>query len=100
MIEKFVEPATSFDVNTAHMRGLTKCLALMGLGLYIYRDEAMPEEKTIDGKQMQQITDLCKEHNFRIATIADEFGGYGKIANIPESRFEEFMTWATPKEPK
>lgn len=98
MIEKFVDPATSFDVNTSIMRGLTKCLAVMGLGLYVYRDEVMPEEKTITSSQIQQITNLCKQHNYRIQTIADEFGGYGKIANIPESRFEEFMTWATPKE--
>jgi len=80
------------------MRGLTKCLALMGLALYIYRDEAMPEEETVNSSQLQEITSLCSKHNYQIASIATEFGGYPKIANIPASRFEEFMVWATPKQ--
>lgn len=96
MIEKFVEPVTSFDINTAHMRGLVKCLALMGLAIYIYRDEAMPEEETVGSAELQQITALCKEKNYQIASIATEFGGYAKIADIPSARFNEFMTWANP----
>lgn len=33
----------AFQVNTALMRCLTKCLALFGLGLYIYAGEDLPE---------------------------------------------------------
>ena len=33
----------SFNVNTAIMRCMTKCLALHGLGLYIYAGEDLPE---------------------------------------------------------
>jgi hypothetical protein len=33
----------SFQINTALMRCLTKCLALFGLGLYIYAGEDLPE---------------------------------------------------------
>ena len=98
MIEKFVEPATSFDVNTAIMRALVKCLAVKGMALYVYLDEVMPEEKTINSAQLQEITSLCKTYGYQIADIAQQFGGYAKIANIPESRFEDFMIWATPKE--
>ena len=34
----------AFQVNTAIMRCLTKCLALHGLGLYIYAGEDLPEQ--------------------------------------------------------
>jgi hypothetical protein len=38
-----VEKVDSFNVNTAIMRCMTKCLALHGLGLYIYAGEDLPE---------------------------------------------------------
>jgi hypothetical protein len=41
-IDKFVEPATMFDINTTMMRCLTKNLAMFGLGLYIYAGEDIP----------------------------------------------------------
>lgn len=34
----------AFQVNTALMRCMTKCLALFGIGLYIYAGEDLPEE--------------------------------------------------------
>jgi hypothetical protein len=41
---------TSFDVNKAIQRSLTKAVARHGLGLYIYAGEDLPEEeKTADG---------------------------------------------------
>jgi len=42
-IDKYVEPATMFDVNKTIMRCLTKNLAMFGLGLYIYAGEDLPE---------------------------------------------------------
>ena len=42
-IQKTVEPATMFDINTAIMRCLVKNLAMFGLGLYIYAGEDLPE---------------------------------------------------------
>ena len=97
MVEKFVEPATTFDINTAHMRALTKCLALKGAALYIYRDEAMPDEEKVSSSQLQEITALCKKYNYMIGDIAKQFGNYAKIADIPESKFDDFIVWATPK---
>ena len=35
----------AFQVNTAIMRCMTKCLALHGLGLYIYAGEDLPEQE-------------------------------------------------------
>jgi hypothetical protein len=37
---------TTFDINKAVMRCLTKNLAMFGLGLYIYAGEDLPEEET------------------------------------------------------
>lgn len=37
---------TSFDINKAIQRGLTKAIARHGLGLYIYAGEDLPEEET------------------------------------------------------
>jgi hypothetical protein len=41
---KPISEPDAFQVNTALMRCLTKCLALFGLGLYIYAGEDLPEE--------------------------------------------------------
>lgn len=40
-----LEKVTSFDVNKAIQRSLTKALARHGLGLYIYAGEDLPEEE-------------------------------------------------------
>ena len=40
-----VENVTSFDVNKAIQRSLTKALARHGLGLYIYAGEDLPEDE-------------------------------------------------------
>lgn len=45
-----VEKVTSFDVNKAIQRSLTKAVARHGLGLYVYAGEDLPEdEKTAEG---------------------------------------------------
>jgi hypothetical protein len=44
-IEKFVAPATMFDINKTIMRCLVKNLAMFGLGLYIYSGEDLPEQE-------------------------------------------------------
>jgi hypothetical protein len=45
-----VEKIDSFNVNTALMRCLTKCLALHGLGLYIYANEDLPMDEEPEAK--------------------------------------------------
>lgn len=40
-----VDQVTSFNVNTAIQRSLTKAVARHGLGLYIYAGEDLPEEE-------------------------------------------------------
>lgn len=44
-----VNAVTSFDVNKAIQRSLTKAVARHGLGLYVYAGEDLPEEDKTDG---------------------------------------------------
>ena len=65
MIDKSVDAYTMFDINKTIMRCLTKCLAMFGLGLYIYNNDDMPEEiqeevKYVTADQIAQIEDLIK----------------------------------------
>lgn len=48
-----IDQVTSFDVNKAIQRSLTKAAARHGLGLYIYAGEDLPEE---DAKQAKEDT--------------------------------------------
>lgn len=75
--ERFVEPATTFDINKAIMRCLVKNLAMFGLGLYIFAGEDMPEdvsmlEKASDRSKKVFITLLQKianEHDREIDEV-------------------------------
>ena len=66
MVEKSVDSFTMFDINKTIMRCLTKCLAMFGLGLYIYNNEDMPEVepepvKLITKEQLAQLEELIKK---------------------------------------
>lgn len=73
-----LEALTSFDVNKAIQRSLTKAVARHGLGLYIYAGEDLPEQvvEYITEEQIEKIKDL--EINF------DDLCAYYKIGNIRE----------------
>lgn len=48
------ETVTSFDVNKAIQRSLTKACARHGLGLYVYAGEDLPEEEKQEPKDIAQ----------------------------------------------
>ncbi len=48
-VDKWVQPATMFDINKTIMRCLVKNLAMFGLGLYIYAGEDLPDTP-VDGE--------------------------------------------------
>ena len=54
-----VDKVTSFDVNKAIQRSLTKAVARHGLGLYIYAGEDLPEEENTPDKKAEKIFDAC-----------------------------------------
>ncbi len=92
LIDKYVEGATSFDVNTAIMRALTKCIALHGLGLYIYRDEITPNVETVDSSQLQAMLDLMKVKGLSPSTVAKAWN-IEKIAQLHSANFDTMMDW-------
>lgn len=65
------ENITSFDVNKAIQRSLTKAVARHGLGLYIYAGEDLPEanneleiaetEKIFSAKDIAELNKFCSE---------------------------------------
>lgn len=60
-----LESVTSFDVNKAIQRSLTKACARHGLGLYIYAGEDLPEEETT--KETEE--DIQKQREVYIKAI-------------------------------
>ena len=58
------DSVTSFDVNKAIQRSLTKALARHGLGLYIYAGEDLPEEE-------KNASDEVQKPGFRIPPESD-----------------------------
>jgi hypothetical protein len=45
---KAIQHPNAFDINSARMRCLVKCLAMFGLGHYIYAGESMPQEQPLE----------------------------------------------------
>lgn len=76
------ENVTSFDVNKAIQRSLTKAAARHGLGLYIYAGEDLPEE---DAKQAKEAAN---------AAIAADLPKAIEEANACKSRDEINAVWS------
>lgn len=78
-----LENITSFDVNKAIQRSLTKAVARHGLGLYIYAGEDLPEdekekqeEPKITKAQIKELTELVEDipamlNYFKVDKIED-----------------------------
>lgn len=101
-----VDKLTSFDVNKAIQRSLTKAVARHGLGLYIYAGEDLPEDtvKAETPKETkasktavkdpvadaraayQELIAYCKENNHDIKEVAKAYNLNSK------STAEEFKT--------
>ncbi len=97
-----IEDITSFDVNKAIQRSLTKAVARHGLGLYIYAGEDLPEEEKTEEKPRQeekpkqarpknqtvkksrsdQITGLCKQYNVTVAKFGEVLSKLQKEGQI------------------
>ena len=76
-----VERITSFDVNKAIQRSLTKACARHGLGLYIYAGEDLPEGETpveritsfdVNKAIQRSLTKACARHGLGLYIYAGE----------------------------
>lgn len=79
-----LENMTSFDVNKAIQRSLTKALARHGLGLYIYAGEDLPEdekdnelEKVIDKTKVQALNKSIENAGIKDEVVELILSGYG-----------------------
>jgi len=69
--EKSVEAYTMFDINKTVMRCLAKCLAMFGLGLYIYNGEDLPE---VSEETKKGIMNDFMETSERVRALLGQFG--------------------------
>ena len=90
-----VDKVTSFDVNKAIQRALTKAVARHGLGLYIYAGEDLPEDSETASEEKEKAREsynkliaFCKENGYDIKTVAKE---YKLNANSTSNDFETVL---------
>ena len=57
---KSVEQPNAFQINTSLQRALAKCIALHGLGLYIFAGEDLPEPDALTPDEAKYLYDLAK----------------------------------------
>ena len=100
------ESVTSFDVNKAIQRSLTKACARHGLGLYIYAGEDLPEDEQADtGKKTaqsgtqpaknaspKQIEILLKAYTGDNLTKLLQVNNITKIEDLPQTKASELIT--------
>jgi hypothetical protein len=71
-----LDQITSFDVNKAIQRSLTKAVARHGLGLYIYAGEDLPngEKKPLDEALVKECNELAIDLNTVASYFKKDFG--------------------------
>ena len=55
-----IENPNSFHINTSLQRALAKCIALHGLGLYIFAGEDLPEPDALTPAEEENLYDFAK----------------------------------------
>ena len=82
------------EISDTRMRCLVKCLAMFGLGFYIYAGEDIPQAEAealtqpIDGPQVRQLNEMIEYSG----TDADKFMSFYKImavSDLPKSHYEQ-----------
>lgn len=76
-----VDQITSFDVNKAIQRSLTKAVARHGLGLYVYAGEDLPEEEAETRRQEKEAVIQAKAQGKGKAEITTS----GKVQELSEA---------------
>ena len=71
------DKVTSFDVNKAIQRSLTKALARHGLGLYIYAGEDLPEEERVPEPEL-----FCASCGQQIKSVKKRDGETWSVTDI------------------
>ena len=88
---KAIQNPDAFAINTAKMRCLTKCLAMFGLGHYIYAGEDIPSAKaneSIDQDQCAVIYDLLEKTGSDIEKFLKAFK-IDSVEGMPSNAFDK-----------
>lgn len=83
------EQVTSFDVNKAIQRSLTKAAARHGLGLYIYAGEDLPEEEKAN--ETVCLCECCGKQIKSTAIRNGETWGVADIVKYSKRRFDRVL---------
>ena len=86
-----LDQITSFDVNKAIQRSLTKAVARHGLGLYIYAGEDLPEDAEPKTNKMtfrEKVIAVARERGLDLKELAKDYEITNKTS---ESRYEEIL---------
>lgn len=97
MVQKTVEAATMFDINTAIMRCLVKNIGMFGLGLYIYAGEDVPDGETVKQGSKARFTkptveDIIKGIEEKM-TIDNAKAFYAKAIGFYGKETPEYKLW-------
>ena len=78
---KPVQNPNAFDINTAFQRGLVKCLAYFGYGLFIYKGEVIPTINEINEKiEDVKYEDIEEQNTFEGLQV--------RISNLTQEDFD------------
>ena len=94
---KAIKNPDAFNINTAIVRCLTKCISMHGLGLYIYAGEDLPEDDTPQAPKQDAKVKNQKLQEAAIEIIAHVKGGNAtaeakKLAALSEAHLND--VWA------
>lgn len=96
-----VDNITSFDVNKAIQRSLTKACARHGLGLYIYAGEDLPEEATANveftRKELLDKVDALMEVKGVSYDEVLELGNANSLGDFDDERLKKLIEWLEAK---
>lgn len=92
-----LENLTSFDVNKAIQRSLTKAVARHGLGLYIYAGEDLPENEKVESETINKtmesaLRDSIKNNNISNEAVITTLNnlGYEKLSELKVTELNIF----------
>ena len=79
---KPVQNPNAFDINTAFQRGLVKCLAYFGYGLFIYKGEDIPTINEFNEKSIEDVKyeDIEQQNKFEGLQV--------RISNLTQEDFD------------
>ena len=89
-----LDKITSFDVNKAIQRSLTKAVARHGLGLYIYAGEDLPEEERKTAEEFEKNAKSEKAAKTKAMNKATQTGEYVEPVKKPlDERYASALSY-------